>query len=387
MKKILSVLLAIMFLVSMLSGCGSNANTDTSNDSTNDTTTDTMTNTSTATDDHTDSSETADSAEVITFTDDCGRTVEIDGPVTKLVPSGPLSQIMLFALVPDLFVGVSSDWDEAAAAYLNEEHYNLPVIGQLYGGKGDVNLEELALLAPQLLIDVGEAKGSAVEDLDSLQEQIGIPCIHIEATLYTMPDAYRKVGKLLGREAEAEEIASYYEGWLAKTENLVETIGEDNLVNAVYCVGLEGLSVLAKTSFHAEIIDMLTNNVAVVEDVSSKGTGNPIDLEQLLLWDPDYIIFSPDGGYANAQTNETWQQLKAISSGNYIEVPYGPYNWVTNPPSVQRILSLIWLPAALYPDYIDYDVYEETAKYFEMFYHCTLTREQFDILTENAFIK
>ena len=60
---------------------------------------------------------------------------------------------------------------------------------------------------------------------------------------------------------------------------------------------------------------------------------------------------------------------------------------MTNPPSVQRILSLIWLPAALYPEYIDYDVYEETAKYFEMFYHCDLTKEQFDILTENAFFK
>lgn len=380
MKKTLSLLLALLMIFTLLAGCGSqstSANNSTSSNNT-DTTTPNNANTDTTA---------SDGTNIITFTDDCGRTVEIEGPITKIVPSGPLAQIMLFAIVPDMFVGVSSDWDDSSAAFLNEEYYNLPVVGQLYGGKGEVNLEELLILSPQILIDVGEAKDSAGEDLDSLQEQLGIPCIHIEATLYTMPDAYRRIGKLLNREAEAEEIAQYYESWLEKTEALVVKIGEENLAKVIYCVGLEGLAVLAKTSFHAEIIDMITNNIAVVDDVSSKGTGNPVDMEQLLLWDPDYIIFSPDGGYEKAMNDETWQQLKAISNGNYIEVPYGPYNWVTSPPSVQRILSLIWLPAALYPEYIDYDVYEETAKYFEMFYHCDLTREQFDILTENSFIK
>ena len=377
MKKTLSLIMALLLIFTLFAGCSTNK-TETDNSTT------TEISDTTTTDDNTTASGETDT---IVFTDDCGRTVEIEGPITKIVPSGPLSQIMLFAIVPDMFVGVSSDWDEAAATYLDEEYYNLPIIGQLYGGKGDVNYEELLILSPQILIDVGEAKGSAGEDLDALQEQLGIPCIHIEATLYTMPDAYRKIGKLLNRETEAEEIAQYYESWLAKTEALITEIGEENLANVIYCVGLEGLSVLAKTSFHAEIIDMLTNNVAVVEDVSSKGTGNPVDMEQLLLWNPDYIIFSPDGGYEKAENDETWHQLKAISSGNYIEVPYGPYNWMTNPPSVQRILSLIWLPVALYPEYIDYDVYEETAKYFEMFYHCDLTKEQFDILTENAFFK
>lgn len=389
MKRILSVLLAVMLLVSLLSGCGKTDNSsdlaDTSGNQ--DTIDNTVGDTSDTTDDDADNVNNDNNTDKAnTFTDDCGRTVELPDTIDSIVPSGPLAQIMLFAIVPDLFVGVSSDWDSSAAAYLNEEYYNLPVIGQLYGGKGEVNLEELAVLGPQLLIDIGEAKDSAAEDLDSIQEQIGIPCIHIEANLYTMPEAYRKVGKLLGREDEAERIASYYEGWIEKTANIVDEIGRDNLANVIYCVGEDGLSVLAKDSYHAEILDMLTNNVAVVEDISSKGSGNPVDMEQLLLWDPDYIIFSPDGGYDNASTNDTWQQLTAIANGNYIETPYGPYNWMTSPPSVQRILALIWLPAALYPDYIDYDVYEATAEYFEMFYHAELTREQFDILTENAFI-
>lgn len=375
MKKFISLLLGLILIISTIS-CGVSNSADNASDTSS-------ADNAESTSDNIEYTE----PEIITFTDDCGRTVEIEGPITKFVASAPLGQIMLFALAPEMFAGISTVWDDTALVMLDEEYVNLPVIGQLYGGKGDVNLEELTLLAPQVLIDVGEGKEGVDTDLDTLQEQTGIPCIHIEANLYTMPDAYRKLGKLLGKETEAEEIASYYESWLNRTTELVTTIGAENLAKVVYCTGEDGLSVLAQGTYHAEILDILTNNIAVIDNPVSKGTGTPIDMEQLLLWDPDYIIFSPDGGYDNAAGNETWQELTAISNGNYIETPYGPYNWMTAPPSVQRILVLIWLPAVLYPEHIDYDVYEEVAKYFEMFYHCELTREQFDILTENAFIK
>lgn len=385
MKKLLALLLAVLMLASCLTGCGKGKDSDTTPPA--DENTNQPVNTDGAEPDSTPDDTSADTPrEDFMFTDSCGREVQVDGEITKIVPSGPLAQIMLFAIAPDMFVGVSSNWDDTAAALLDKEYYELPVIGQLYGGKGEVNLEEVAKLAPQLLIDMGEAKGSIVEDLDALQEQIGVTCVHIDATLSTMPEAYRTLGQLLGREEKGEELAAYCEQWLKTTDELLAKVGSENLVKAIYCVGEDGLSVLAKTSFHAEIIDLLTNNVAVVDDVSSKGSGNAVDMEQLLLWDPDFIIFSPDGGYENAKSDETWQQLKAIANGNFVEVPYGPYNWAGSPPSVQRYLSLIWLPAVLYPDYVEYDVYEEVAKYFELFYHCELTREQYDELTANAFI-
>jgi iron complex transport system substrate-binding protein len=42
---------------------------------------------------------------------------------------------------------------------------------------------------------------------------------------------------------------------------------------------------------------------------------------------------------------------------------------------------MIWLSELLYPDAFDYDLYAEAARYYELFYHCTLTREQFAALT------
>lgn len=57
-------------------------------------------------------------------------------------------------------------------------------------------LEALLAAAPDVVIDVGEAKKTIVEDMDSLTEQTGIPFVHIDATVATAPEAYRKLGSL-----------------------------------------------------------------------------------------------------------------------------------------------------------------------------------------------
>jgi len=316
------------------------------------------------------------------FTDDCGREVDIPGTVTRIAASGPMSQIVLFAIAPEMFVGTADDWTEEARGIIPDEYFNMPKVGQIYGGKEQVNREELALLDPEIVIDVGEAKKGIADDLNELQEQTGVTFVHIEASLETMPQAYRRLGELLGKEEEGEAIASYLEGVWDRTVDIMDKVG-DNKVKAVYCLGLEGLSVLAKTSYHAQLIDMLTDNVAVVDDVSSKGTGNAVDLEQLLVWDPDYIIFAPDGT-ADSAKDDQWQGMTAIQNGNTVVVPNVPYNWLGSPPSVQRYLGLIWLPAVLYPEYVDYDVYEACAEYFQIFYHADLTREAFDAIAGSA---
>ena len=87
----------------------------------------------------------------------------------------------------------------------------MPQIGQLYGGKGELNLETLLQTGAQVVIDVGEPKGSIKEDMDDLQQQTGIPFIHITADMKSYPQAYRMLGDLLGMQDEAEKLAQYCE--------------------------------------------------------------------------------------------------------------------------------------------------------------------------------
>lgn len=157
--------------------------------------------------------------------------------------------------------------------------------------------------------------------------------------------------------------------------------------NLLYITGDAGLNVIAQGSYHAEIIDLLSNNLAVVDSPSSKGTGNEVDMEQLMLWNPDVILFAPDSVYASVGDDPLWQSLTAIQNGSYYEAPMGPYNWMGFPPSVQRYLGMLWMAKLLYPDAADYDLQAEVTEYFDLFYHCALTGEQYEALMANSIGK
>ena len=315
------------------------------------------------------------------FTDSVGREVTVPVQIDRIAVSGPMAQIVLFALCPDKLVGISNAWDESAAQYLDTEYYNLPLLGQLYGGKGELNLETLLESGAQVVIDVGEAKGSIVEDLDALQEQTAIPFVHIDAALATMDETYTLLGDLLGMPDEAKALADYCRSTYDRALTIADSVEKANLL---YITGDAGLNVIAQGAYHAEVIDLLSNNLAVVDEPSSKGTGNEVDMEQILNWNPDVILFAPDSIYDTVAGDAAWQGVTAIQNGAYYEVPMGPYNWMGFPPSVQRLLGMLWMAKVLYPAAADFDLYTEAAQYFKLFYHCDLTREQYDALAANS---
>ena len=48
---------------------------------------------------------------------------------------------------------------------------------------------------------------------------------------------------------------------------------------------------------------------------------------------------------------------------------------------------MIWITQLLYPDEAGYDVYKEASKYYELFYHCKLTEDQYKNLVANSLLK
>ncbi len=319
------------------------------------------------------------------FTDDAGRRVEIPGEVQRIVPSAAMAQIILQALAPELFVGVASGLQEAARGIVDDRLFGLPDFGSLYAG-GDLNIEELAKADPQLIIDMGEQKPSTTEDMDALQKQTLIPTIFLSVSLDSMPETYRKLGILLGKEEKAEELAQFCERVYDRMLSVMEQVGE-NKVKSLYVLGENGLNVIAASSYHAELMDLLTDNVAVVDSPVSKGFGNEVSMEQIALWDPDFVVFGPDSIYDTVESRSPWNQITAIANGDYVEVPGIPDNWMSMPPSVQRYLGLIWLPAVLYPEYCDYDVKADIMEYYRLFYGCELTEERYHEITARAFLR
>lgn len=318
------------------------------------------------------------------FTDSLGRDVLVPEEITSVAVSGPAAQIVLFALCPDLLAGTAIEWDPGSERFIAREYDQLPVLGQLYGGKGELNLETLLSSGAQIVVDVGQAKDSTAADLDALQQQTGLPFVHISAATATMDETYRLLGQLFGREEEAEELALYCRDVYEQAVALSAAVEKKSLL---YVVGATGQNVIARGSYHAEIIDLLGDNAAVVDAPSAKGTGNEVSMEQILLWDPEVILFAPDSCYDTVASDPAWQAVSAIQSGRYYEVPFGPHNWMGFPPSVQRWPGILWLGELLYPEATDYDLYEAVAEHFRLFYHCELTRDVFDDLLAESIGK
>ena len=317
-------------------------------------------------------------SETRTFTDSLGREVELPASIDRVAASGPLAQNVLLTVAPDKLVGLATKISDDQAKYLGSDCASLSLFGQIYGGKGDFNKEAVAAADPQVVIDVGEAKDGMKDDLDSLQEQIGIPVVHIAASLDSYDEAYTMLGELLGTPERAKELADYCKSAYDETSSVMASIPENERANVLYCVGDSGLNVIAKGAYQGGVVDMCANNVGVVEKASGSGTGNEVSFEQIANWNPAVILFATNGKdagdfYESAATDPTWSSLTAIQDGTYYQVPSEPYNWLSSPPSVNQVLGMQWLTRVLYPGKFQTGVADVAKDYFKTFYNYDLT--------------
>jgi len=311
----------------------------------------------------------------VSFTDSCGRTVALPKTLTRVAPSGAVATMLLATIAPEYLVSVNATPSSSQYKYLPQELLSLPTTGQMYGSKSTLNLETLLACGAQAVIDLGDKKDNMAADLDELQKKLGIPVIFIEADLAHMAEAYRTLGSLLsGKQARGAELADFCEKTVAMAEENSAKIPASERLSVLYTSGVSGLDTNARGSIQAQVLELIgADNAAVVEDVSNKGGGNTVSLEQLYAFDPDVILFSAGSIYGTVSQNPAWTQLRAIQTGRYYEIPSLPYNWMSNPPSLNMILGIWWAGNLLYPDVYDCDMTEKAQEIFRLFWGYALS--------------
>ncbi len=322
--------------------------------------------------------------ETISFTDDLGRTVELPAQIDAICPSGFTAQQVLLTIAPEKLVGLAQELNDEQLEIFGDKFKDCPVFGAVLGATDNLNREAVAAAAPQVIIDTGEAKKGAKEDLDNLQEQLGIPVVFIEAKLSDYGAAYARLGELLGVQERGQQLSDYCKSIYDKTESVMAGIPEDQRVRMAYLLGGNGLNAIAKTSFQGAVMDMVANNVVVVDDVSGKGNGNEVSLEQIALWNPDLIIFQANSIYDTVGDNPAWAGIAAIDNHNYYQVPNNPWCWMNNPPTVNQLMGMQWLPRLLYPDAFDDTIADVTREYYSTMYNYNLSDEELNELIKDA---
>lgn len=328
-----------------------------------------------------------DSAGTVEFLDSAGRTVTVPAEITRIAPSGSVAQMILMTLCPELLVGRASDPSAEQKPFFPDEMMNLPTFGQFYGSKANLNMEALIAAQPQIVIDLGDRKDTIREDMDMVQEQTGIPTVFICATLEEMPAAYRTLGKLLGREAEAEERAAFVEKTLAMAEENRAKLADGDRKTVMFGTGPTGLACNAAGSSQADVIDLVgAVNAIRTDEISNRNGGTTVDLEQVYVCDPDVILLEPGGPYDDLADGE-WSDLKAVKNGDYYEIPNLPYSWMSFPPSVNRVLGVWWLGNLLYPELYDYDMVQIAQEYYALFWHYDLSAEEAAAMLSRSTLK
>lgn len=309
-------------------------------------------------------------------TDSAGRQVEIPADIRRVAPSGSTAQMILMPIAYDLLAGLASSPSTAQMPYFPEEVRYLPTFGQFYGSKANLNMESLIDARPQIIIDLGDKKDSIADDMDRIQKQTGIPTVFIEADLDDMAAAYRTLGDILNRSDMAESLARFIEKTVSMARENSAKIPENQRLSVLFGTGSTGLACNAAGSVQADVIDLVgAVNAIIPQEVSNRGGGTTVSLEEVYAVEPDVILLSTGGPYDTLAQGE-WAGLQAVQSGKYYEIPGLPYDWMSSPPSVNRVLGIWWLGNLLYPELYDYDMVQVAREYYGLFWHYDLTEEE-----------
>ena len=314
--------------------------------------------------------EAAPAQEERVYVDALGRENTLPYPIEKIAPSGNPTQMMLYAVCPEKMVGLGSSYKDNAAPYILDYIKELPVFGAFYGKKANLNKEALIMASPEVVFDVGEIKKNMKEDLDALQKQIGIPVVFIEGYLENTGDTLREIGKVTGNVEEGEKLGAYADKVLTDVKEKRAQITDPV---TVYYAGFGPLDGYAKGSFHTEVLDLVGCENVVPETFSSKG-GNKINMEQMLIWNPEVILIQDKASYNEIMTDEKWSGMDAVKNGRVYLVPADPYPFLTQPPALNRIIGIYWLGQLVYPElYADIDLAAELKTFYDLFYHYELS--------------
>ncbi|NDJ76912.1 MAG: ABC transporter substrate-binding protein [Chloroflexi bacterium] len=303
--------------------------------------------------------------------DQAGVTVVVPQPVRKIVAAYGVSTYLVYALGAGdelsaaSYLGVRSEITEQRMAAIDANYLEAAeAVSEI--GQRAVNMEEMAALDPDLIL-----ASSRTQWLDTAAE-LDIPIVRFEGeSPELLQDAMLMLGTVLGPNAayRAEEFNAYYNDTL---DIIVSETSDVLDPPKVYFSGTAPLIVASGEMYQTAMIEA-AGGTSVSDELV--GFWNDVNLEQVLVWDPD-VIFVPTYGGANVEAfteSEEWSLVNAVDRGNVYQLPQFVAPWDT--PGPDSILGIIWMAGILYPDQLGLSCAEQAVYFYGMFYDYSLDME------------
>lgn len=303
-----------------------------------------------------------------TVVDMLGREVEVPADIKRIVCTGSNALRMVSYLqATDLLVGVeetdlayetSTKRDYAHVYY--DTFQNLPVIGKGGGTAYTAYPEEVLAADPDVILTC-----YVQEAAEQLQNETGIPVVSIRSASANFidqdwQDALRLTADLLGKEERCQELLDYIEDCKADLQARSASVPEEDkptvYTGAVTFSGSHGFA-----GTYANFGPFLAVDARNVADETEEDAFFEVDLEQVLMWDPDIIFLDPGNlslvEEEYASNPDFFHALTAVQQGQVYTMP-SFNNYSTN--TTYCLMDAYFTGMVLYPEqFADVDLKEK----------------------------
>lgn len=294
----------------------------------------------------------------VTVTDQAGREVTIEKEPSSIVSGYYISSSLLIALgLKDKVVGIEAKADKRpiyklAAPELTE----LPNVGTAK----EFNLETCAALSPDLVILPMKLKDAAQSLTD-----LGITVLLVNPESQDLlTEMINTIATATNTNSEAAKLLAYIDSQKAILTSALSGVEPES----VYLAGNSSfLSTAGPSMYQSSIIELAGGKNAA--DSITDSYWAEISYEQLLAWDPSYIIIASDAEYTvdDVMNDPNLAECTAVKNSHVYAIP-GDVEALDSPVPA-GILASVWLAGILHPDQVPTDTYTtEMTNYYETFY-------------------
>jgi len=295
--------------------------------------------------------------QLIKVFDETGRQVYVPKKINRIASLYPMTTTLLFPFkIQDKLVG-------AAKGKVVDYSKVFPRISEIPDASSytSPNVETIVSLKPDVII------APYTTPLSQLQS-VNLPVLLFNMeTTQGLLKSIQFLGTILGKAQEATDILVYLNSKL----NYIKTqTGFLQNKKSVYFA----LSSITKTAGSTLIQNEMIVRASGVS-VTAQLPGGKVDvsLEQVIKWNPEYIILAPycSDTVDSVLQNPALQSVKAVKNKNVYKMPQfiGSYDL----PEPEVILGIMWLSNTLYPDKVHFDLRNEAKTFYKKVFDYTLT--------------
>jgi iron complex transport system substrate-binding protein len=284
-------------------------------------------------------------AEARSVTDATGRTVQVPDRIERVMLAGQPAAVLLYTLAPEKMIGWPHSPGPAAKSLLGPRFADLPALAPLVRD-GKVEAEQIKAARPDVIIDYGSTSARYADRATMVQEATGIPVLLLDGKLERTPEIYRFLGAILGIVERAADPAAAAERLLTITRERAQARREAGPIRVYYARSADGLTTATAASSLGDVLRLV--GLVNVADGAQPGELSHVTRDEVYAWNPGTVVTN-NPEFWKARKGPDWAALPAIAQGRVYLAPGLPFGWIDEPPSVNRLMGLLWAGRTLYP--------------------------------------